>query len=85
MLAIGKQSLFPWKEKDEMRKVIVSEMITLDGFFAGPDGEIDWHVVDEDFNERTLELFRSVDTLVFGRVTYELMAKYRKRSGHMWK
>jgi dihydrofolate reductase len=68
-----------------MRKVIVSEMITLDGFFAGPDGEIDWHVVDEDFNERTLELFRSVDTLVFGRVTYELMAKYRKRSGHMWK
>ena len=76
LLATGKQMLFLRQEKDRMRKVIVSEMITLDGFFAGPDGEIDWHVVDEDFNERTLELFRSVDTLVFGRVTYELMAKY---------
>lgn len=47
-----------------MRKVIVSEMITLDGFFAGPDGEIDWHVVDEDFNERTLNFFRSVANLI---------------------
>jgi dihydrofolate reductase len=77
---IGGQNPLTWEgiyqEKDRMRKVIVSEMITLDGFFAGPDGEIDWHVVDEDFNERTLEFFRSVDTLVFGRVTYELMAKY---------
>jgi hypothetical protein len=25
------------------RKIIVSEMVTLDGFFAGPNGEIDWH------------------------------------------
>jgi hypothetical protein len=34
-----------------MRKVIVFMMTTLDGFFAGPNGEIDWHVVDEEFNE----------------------------------
>ncbi|GHO85934.1 dihydrofolate reductase family protein [Dictyobacter formicarum] len=34
------------------------------------------HAVDEDFNERTLNFFRSVDTLVFGRLTYELMAKH---------
>ncbi len=76
LLAIGKQSLFPWKEKDEMRKVIVSEMITLDGFFAGPDGDINWHVVDEDFNRLAIDLLSSVDTLLFGRVTYELMVSY---------
>ena len=26
-------------------------MVTLDGFFEGPNREIDWHVVDEEFNE----------------------------------
>ncbi|GHO85935.1 dihydrofolate reductase family protein [Dictyobacter formicarum] len=35
-----------------MRKVIVSEMITLDGFFAGPDGEIDWHAIHLDERSR---------------------------------
>lgn len=34
-----------------MRNVIVFMMTTLDGFFAGPNGEIDWHVVDEEFKE----------------------------------
>lgn len=38
LLATGKQMLFLRQEKDRMRKVIVSEVITLDGFFAGPNG-----------------------------------------------
>ena len=59
-----------------MRKVIVSEIITLDGFFAGPDGAINWHIVDEDFNRLAIELLGSVGMLLFGRVTYELMVSY---------
>jgi dihydrofolate reductase len=59
-----------------MRKVIVFIMTTLDGFFAGPNGEIDWHVVDEEFNEFANDQLNSVDVLLFGRVTYELMASY---------
>ena len=59
-----------------MRKVIVSNMITLDGFLAGPDGDIDWHIADADFNDYALDMFKSVDTLLFGRVTYQLMASY---------
>jgi dihydrofolate reductase len=59
-----------------MRKVIVFMMVTLDGFFAGPNGEIDWHVVDEEFNEFAIEQLNSVDVLLFGRVTCELMASY---------
>jgi dihydrofolate reductase len=59
-----------------MRKVIVSNLISLDGFMAGPNGEIDWFVVDEEFDAYARELFASVDTLLFGRVTYQLMAGF---------
>ncbi len=59
-----------------MRKVIVANLVSLDGFFAGPNGEIDWHIVDEEFNEYAIELLSTVDALLFGRVTYELMASY---------
>ncbi len=59
-----------------MRKVIFFMLTTLDGFFEGPNREIDWHNVDEEFNEFAIEQLNSVDTLLFGRVTYELMASY---------
>lgn len=50
--------------------------MTLDGFFAGPNGEIDWFIVDEDFNEYANDLLSKVDAILFGRVTYQLMADY---------
>ncbi len=59
-----------------MRKVIVFMMTTLDGYVADPNGEIDWHVVDNEFNEFAIQQLDSVDVLLFGRVTYEGMASY---------
>ena len=59
-----------------MRKVILFNMVTLDGFFEGPNGEIDWHNVDEEFNEFAVHQVSTADGLIFGRVTYELMASY---------
>ncbi|MCZ7395546.1 MAG: dihydrofolate reductase family protein, partial [Candidatus Methanoperedens sp.] len=59
-----------------MRKVIVSMMVSLDGFFAGPSGEIDWHIVDEEFNQYAIDLLNTVDTILFGRVTYQLFESY---------
>jgi dihydrofolate reductase len=59
-----------------MRKLILSMMVSLDGFYEGPNHEIDWHVVDQEFNEYASDLLSSVDLLLFGRVTYELMAAY---------
>jgi dihydrofolate reductase len=59
-----------------MRKVIFFMLTSLDGFFEGPNREIDWHHVDEEFNEFAIEQINSVDTLLFGRVTYEGMASY---------
>lgn len=57
-----------------MRKLIVQELVSIDGFFAGPNGEIDWHNVDNEYSEYAKDFLNSLDVLLFGRVTYELMA-----------
>jgi dihydrofolate reductase len=57
-----------------MRKIIWYVMSSLDGF-AGPNGEFDWPLTDEEFEETTLDLLNAVDYLL-GRVTYEMMANY---------
>jgi dihydrofolate reductase len=57
-----------------MRKVILSNEVTLDGFFAGPNGELDWQTVDEESHQYAIDLLGHVDALLFGRVTYQLMA-----------
>jgi dihydrofolate reductase len=59
-----------------MRRLIVSNLVSLDGFFEGPSKELDWHVVDEDFFAYAKEMLRNADTLLFGAATYELMAAY---------
>jgi dihydrofolate reductase len=59
-----------------MRKVILSNSVTLDGFFEGPNKELDWHIVDEDSHQYAIDLLSDVDALLFGRVTYQLMADY---------
>jgi dihydrofolate reductase len=59
-----------------MRKIIVFNLMTLDGYFVGQGGDISWHNVDEEFQELAKEASNSGNTILFGRVTYELMAGY---------
>jgi dihydrofolate reductase len=59
-----------------MRKVMMFNMVSLDGFFEGPNQEIDWHVVDEEFNQYAIDQFSTMDTILFGRITYLLMASF---------
>jgi dihydrofolate reductase len=54
-----------------MRKILAFLVVTVDGYYEGPNQEFDWPVVDEEFNEFGLEQLEEVDTLLFGRVTYE--------------
>ncbi len=61
-----------------MRKLIASVNVTLDGFMAGPNCELDWH-----FNRWTIEMaevqskqLSCADTVLLGRVTYNAMAAY---------
>ena len=51
-------------------------MIALDGYFEGPGRDISWHKVDTEFNEFAIQQLDEIGTLLFGRVTYELMAGY---------
>ncbi len=59
-----------------MRRLTVFNLVTLDGYFAGEGGDISWHKVDEEFQELANANSNSGNTLLFGRVTYELMASY---------
>lgn len=59
-----------------MRNLLVFNLITLDGYFEGPDHDISWHMADNDLNDVSKSQLESVDTIIFGRVTYELMASY---------
>ena len=60
-----------------MRKVVLSNMTTANGFFEGPTpGDIYWHHVDDEFFKEANSLLDSVDTLLFGRKTYQGMAEY---------
>jgi dihydrofolate reductase len=61
---------------DTVRTLYVFNMVTLDGFFEGPNREIDWHNVDKEFNDFAIHQLDTTDLLFFGRVTYELMASY---------
>ena len=57
----------------------VFDFVTLDGFFAGPRGEIDWFKgipKDVAFEAYTHGQSKSGSTLMFGRTTYEMMKSY---------
>ena len=59
-----------------MRKIIVTMWMTLDGFIAGPNGEMDWigEIYDEAMGNYEYDLVSSADTLLLGRVTYQSFA-----------
>ena len=59
-----------------MRKIISFNMVTLDGFFEGLNHDIYWHRVDDEFNQFAVEQLNSAGGLIFGRITYEMMASY---------
>ena len=59
-----------------MRKLIVSNLVSLDGYIAGPDGNLMAMPFDESFSERNVELLRDADTILLGRRTYSEFAAY---------
>lgn len=51
-------------------------MVSLDGYFEGLNHDLSWHKVDAEFNEFAIAQLKSVDSLLFGRRTYELMKNF---------
>jgi len=53
-------------------------LMTLDGYLEGPGRDISWHerVWGDELEQFSIEVGRSAGGLMFGRITYELMATY---------
>jgi dihydrofolate reductase len=56
-----------------MRKMIYSMTVSLDGFIAGPTGEIDWSVPDEELHRFHNQRVREIGAHLCGRRLYEVM------------
>lgn len=59
-----------------MRKVIMWDMVSVDGLFEAPGHDIGWFVFEDELAAYIRETQLGADTLLFGRVTYEMMATY---------
>lgn len=57
-----------------MRKVILFTAASLDGFIAGPNGEIDWLFVDSDYGYK--EFYEKIDIIVMGAKTYQQVMSF---------
>ena len=64
-----------------MRKIISFMHISLDGFVAGLNGEIDWVKVDEEIFDHVGKRISQGDTALYGRVTYQMMENYWPTAG----
>ena len=64
-----------------MRNIISLAHISLDGFMAGPGGDMDFIVFNDELADHTYPLIGTVDLAVYGRVTYEMMEGYWPTAG----
>jgi dihydrofolate reductase len=60
-------------ERTTMRKLIYSMGVSLDGYIAGPGGEIDWSAPDEELHRFHNEEMRETGAHLYGRRLYETM------------
>ncbi|MGE5677083.1 MAG: dihydrofolate reductase family protein [Pseudomonadota bacterium] len=59
---------------NKSRKVVLDLAVSLDGFIEGINGETDWCIMDEDMD--FTKFLSNVDTILYGRKSYELWGKY---------
>ena len=64
-----------------MRKIISFMHISLDGFVAGPNGEMNWIKVNEEIFEHVGKRISKTDSALYGRATYEMMENYWPNAG----
>jgi dihydrofolate reductase len=69
------------KKQAFMRKIISFMHISLDGFVAGLNGEMDWIKVDEEIFDHVGKRISEGDTALYGRVTYQMMENYWPTAG----
>ena len=64
-----------------MRKIISFMHLSLDGYVAGPNGELNWAKVDEEIFDFIGKRISESDTALYGRVTFQMMEDYWPAAG----
>jgi dihydrofolate reductase len=66
------------KEENTVRKVFLNMTMTFDGFFCGPNGELDWmsQAPDQELNDDIVTFFQGVDQGFIGYPTASGMIPY---------
>jgi dihydrofolate reductase len=65
-----------------MSKIISFMHISLDGFVAGPNGEMNWIKVDEEIFDHIGKRIAETDSALYGRITYQMMENYWPDAGN---
>lgn len=59
-----------------MRRIVMFNRVTADGYFAGPDDGLDWVIPEPELDRSATAGMPSADTLLLGRRTYEMFAAF---------
>jgi dihydrofolate reductase len=59
-----------------MRQIMMFNRVSEDGYFAGPDGNLDWVVPDEQVDKEGAAGIPEIDTVLFGRKTYQMFERF---------
>ena len=65
-----------------MRKVIFGGANSLDNFIARKDGAVDWLIWSKEVPQIMKEMWKTIDTIVMGRKTYEVSVAMGGGGGH---
>ncbi|HEX6740054.1 MAG TPA: dihydrofolate reductase family protein [Vicinamibacteria bacterium] len=63
------------------RKIIVYIATSADGYIARPDGSVEWLNRRSPADYGIKEFYRTIDTILWGRKTYDWVLDYYKRKG----
>jgi dihydrofolate reductase len=59
-----------------VNRILLHMMVSLDGFFEGPEGSLEWHMVDEELHQYFNDEMRDAGAFLGGRLNYELMEAF---------
>ena len=62
-----------------MRRIVMFNRVSADGYFAAPDGNLEWVVPDDELDKGAADNLSGVGTMLFGRRTYEMFEGFWPR------
>jgi dihydrofolate reductase len=64
-----------------MGRIVVSEFVSVDGYYADDTGGLDWVTADDEHHNYSIALLEDTALLLFGRATWEIFQAYWPRIG----